>query len=292
MVLQIPRIFPNSAAENRVIVIKQRWSGEGQLALMVDKIMELQSDGGTQCFPLYIYKANDESEKNDQGGLFDSAENEDDANTKEYALTDEGLKHFVDFYKDKKINKEDIFYYVYGILHSEEYKALFADNFNKELPRIPRVKSKDDFWAFSKSGKLLADLHVNYESVTPYPLDVKFLRGSPETESFRVEKMKYAKTGKDKDLTTVYYNDNIVVTGIPLEAYKYVVNGKPAIDWIVDRQSVKTDKDSGIVNDVNDWSNLTVGDPQYSLNLLKRMVTVSIETLKIIDSLPKLIEFS
>lgn len=198
MVLQIPRIFPNSAAENRVIVIKQRWSGEGQLALMVDKIMELQSDGGTQCFPLYIYKANDESEKNDQGGLFDSAENEDDANTKEYALTDEGLKHFVDFYKDKKINKEDIFYYVYGILHSEEYKALFADNFNKELPRIPRVKSKDDFWAFSKSGKLLADLHVNYESVTPYPLDVKFLRGSPETESFRVEKMKYGKTGKIK----------------------------------------------------------------------------------------------
>lgn len=83
-----------------------------------------------------------------------------------------------------------------------------------------------------------------------------------------------------------------MVTGIPLEAYKYVVNGKPAIDWIVDRQSVKTDKDSGIVNDVNDWSNLTVGDPQYSLNLLKRMVTVSIETLKIIDSLPKLIEFS
>lgn len=293
MVLQIPRIFPTPTSENRVIVIKQRWSGEGQLALMVDRIMELQSDGGTQCFPLYLYKSDDDAEKKqNQAGLFDLEGKDSAGATREYALTDDGLRYFADFYQDKKIGKEDIFYYVYGILHSEEYKKLFADNFNKELPRIPRVKSKVDFWAFSKKGKELADLHVNYESAQPYPLEVKFSTEKRSDEVFRVEKMKYGKNGKDKDLTTVYFNDKITVSGIPLEAYEYVVNGKPAIDWVIDRQASKVDKDSGIVNDVNSWSLFTMNDPQYSLNLLKRIVTVSLETMKIINSLPKLDEIS
>ena len=105
---------------------------------------------------------------------------------------------------------------------------------------------------------------------------------------YRVEKMKYGKRGRDKDLTTLIYNAKITVTGIPLEAYDYVVNGKPALDWVVERQCVKTDKDSGIVNDANDWAIETMGNPKYPLELFQRVITVSLETLKIVKALPTL----
>jgi predicted helicase len=100
--------------------------------------------------------------------------------------------------------------------------------------------------------------------------------------------MKYGKKGKDKDLTTLIYNDKITVTGIPLEAYEYVVNGKPALDWVVERQSVTTHKDSGIINDANDWAIETMQNPKYPLELFLRVVTVSLETMKIVNALPKL----
>ncbi|MFZ1810431.1 MAG: type ISP restriction/modification enzyme, partial [Candidatus Nitrotoga sp.] len=171
------------------------------------------------------------------------------------------------------------------------------DNLSKELPRIPRVKTTTDFWAFSQAGRKLAELHLNYETVEPYPLKI----GSDTEQSvgnepcppyaaadYRVEKMKYGKKDKDKDLTTLYYNDKITLTGIPLEAYDYIVNGKPALDWVVERQCVKTDKDSGIVNDANDWAVETMGNPRYPLELFMRMVTVSLETMKIVNSLPAL----
>jgi predicted helicase len=98
--------------------------------------------------------------------------------------------------------------------------------------------------------------------------------------------MKYGKRGKDKDLTTLHYNSKITVTGIPLEAYEYVVNGKPALDWVVERQCIKTDKASGIVNDANDWAIETMDNPRYPLELFLRVVTVSLETMKIVKSLP------
>ena len=100
--------------------------------------------------------------------------------------------------------------------------------------------------------------------------------------------MRYGKKGKDKDLTTLHYNDKITLTGIPLEAYDYVVNGKPALDWVVERQGVKTDKDSGIVNDANDWAVETMGNPSYPLELFQRVLTVSLETMKIVNALPAL----
>ena len=100
--------------------------------------------------------------------------------------------------------------------------------------------------------------------------------------------MKYGKNGKDKDLTTLIYNHRITLTGIPLEAYDYVVNGKPALDWVVERQCVKTDKDSGIVNDANLWATETVGDAKYPLELFQRVITVSLETMEIVNSLPAL----
>ncbi len=284
---QLPRIFPDATAENRMIVIKQRWSGEGQMALMVDRLVELQTDGGTQCFPLYVYQAaTDEAGDNSrQIGLFGVSQHKTPDRSRREAITDEGLAHFQSAYPGEQISKEDIFYYVYGLLHSPDYRELYADNLSKELPRIPCVKTAADFWAFSKAGRRLADLHVNYETVEKYPVQIEgggLLLGDAD---YRVEKMKY---GKNKDLTTLIYNDKITVKGIPLEAYEYVVNGKPALDWVVERQCVKTDKDSGIVNDANDYASETMNNPRYPLELFQRVVTVSLETMKIVKSLPRL----
>ena len=156
------------------------------------------------------------------------------------------------------------------------------------MPRIPRVKTVADFRAFSQAGRKLADLHLNYESVEPYPLQIDSAGKKLTDADYRVEKMRYGRKGKDKDLTTLHYNEGITLTGIPMEAYDYVVNGKPALDWVVERQGVKTDKDSGIANDANDWATETMGKPNYPLELFQRVVTVSLETLKIIKALPKL----
>ncbi len=205
------------------------------------------------------------------------------------ASVNEGLAHFQSAYPEETISKEDLFYYVYGLLHSEDYRERYADNLGKELPRIPRVKSAADFRHFSQAGRDLADLHLHYETVAMYPGATIDIGAKPLTDAdYRVEKMKYGKQGELKDLTTLHYNAKITVTGIPLEAYDYVVNGKLALDWVVERQCVKTDKDSGIVNDANDWAIDTMDNPRYPLELFLRVITVSLETMKIVRTLPKL----
>lgn len=150
------------------------------------------------------------------------------------------------------------------------------------------MKQATDFWAFSQAGRKLADMHLNYETVTPYPAKVEGDTGKLSAADYRVEKMRYGKKGKDKDLSTVHYNTRITVSGIPLEAYDYVVNGKSAIDWVMERQRVKEDTDSGITNDANDWAVETVGNPRYPLELLLRVITVSLETIKVVKALPAL----
>jgi predicted helicase len=253
-----------------------------------------------QCFPLYLYDEVDARTDDLQSGLFTTRAM---ARTRRDAITAAGLAHFQSAYPGETITKEDLFYYVYGLLHSPDYRERYADNLSKELPRMPRVKSAADFWAFSKAGRDLAQLHLNYEAVPMYAgATVSGPEGRPfdfgpsglrsgrtdEDQFFRVEKMKYARRGKDKDLTTLIYNAKITVTGIPLEAYDYVVNGKPALDWVVERQCIKTDKDSGIVNDANDWAIETMGNPRYPLELFLRVITVSLETMKIVRGLPSL----
>lgn len=208
-------------------------------------------------------------------------------------ITDEGLAYFQSAYPGEAISKKDLFYYVYGLLHSEDYRARFADNLSKQLPRIPRVKTTADFWHFSKAGRALAALHVNYEQVEPFPVTIAqgalALAHIPDPVKFyRVEKMKFGGKRPNTDKTTVIYNANITMTGIPLEAYDYVVNGKSALEWVMERQCNKTDKASGIVNDANRYAIETVGDPAYPLLLFKRVVTVSLETMKIVRGLPKL----
>ena len=282
-VLQMPRIFPDAQAENLVICV----SGNGAKdvsVLMADTLPDFQMHFNGQCFPLYLYDSVDGSESETaQCGLFDATALPQ--HKRRDALTDEGLTHFQVAYPGEQVSKEDIFYYVYGLLHSPEYRDKYGDNLSKELPRIPCVKTAAGFIAFSKAGRALAKLHINYESVAPYPAKVV---GGSKPDDFRVEKMRYGKNGKEKDLGTLHYNDKITVTGLPLEAYEYVVNGKPALDWVVERQCVKSEKASGIVNDANDWAIETMNNPRYPLELFLRVVTVSLETMKIVNSLPAL----
>jgi predicted helicase len=168
------------------------------------------------------------------------------------------------------------------VLHSPEYKQRFAADLKKMLPRIPFVQ---DFWAFSQARRELAQWHLNYETVQPYALteSVPLL----DTEDlYRVQKMSFGKKGKDTDKTVIHYNSHITLSGIPLKAYAYIVNGKPALEWIMERYAVTIDKDSGIQNNPNDWSD----NPRYIIDLVKRIVRVSIETVNIVNRLPALNE--
>lgn len=282
----MPLIFPDKNSPNRMIVIEGSWRQNGNLAMMCDNIHALMPDGGCQCFPLYLYGKQDD----ELGGLFDHASS---GPFRRDGITDAGLKHFQDAYPGETIAKEDLFYYVYGLLHSEDYCTEYADNLSKELPRIPRVNTAADFWAFSRAGRELGDLHVNYETAEPYPVTIKQgdlrLADIKNPEAFyRVTKWAFGKAGKEKDKTTVIYNTNITMQDIPLEAYDYVVNGKPALEWVMERQVVKTDKDSGIENDANRYAIETMGNPAYPLELFQRVITVSLRTMEIVRGLPKL----
>lgn len=277
MVYQMPRLFPRLGVENRVIGVSASESRSGYSVLMADVVPSLHCADmvGSQFFPFYVY----DGEENDALLLPGTANA-----TRREAITDAGLAHFQTAYPRETINKEDLFYYVYGILHSPDYRERFADNLGKELPRIPRLKAAADFWAFSRAGRALGDLHVGYESVAEYAAIIDSPK-APTPAQYRVEKMRF---GKGKDKSVIHYNDLITVRDIPLDAYEYVVNGKSAIEWVMERQSVTTDKDSGIVKDANAWANETVGDPRYPLSLLLRVITVSLETNKIVRSLPAL----
>lgn len=295
MVLQMPRLFPNADSPNIVIGVSASASRSGYSVFISDHVASLHAVDmvGSQYFPLYLYDDPDSGKAHvipAQAALF-GAEDQSaptSAVKRRDAITAEGLAHFQAAYPGEKIGREDIFYYVYGLLHSPDYRERFADNLGKELPRIPCVKTAGDFWAFSRAGRKLADLHLNYECVEPYSLKIDSLSRKLTDTDYRVEKMRYGKKGKNKDLTTLHYNDRITLTGIPLEAYEYVVNGKPALDWVVERQGIRTDKDSGIVNDANDWAFETAGNPRYPLELFQRVVTVSMETMKIVRALPNL----
>lgn len=291
MISRMPQLFPNGRGENRVICYSGPGCLSGFTALMADIPVEFcvsAMKGGTQCLPMYLYDELDKREihGNSQEDFF-SNEAPRTRLKRSTAITDEALTYFSAAYPGVNIESEDVFYYVYGMLHSQQYREMYADNLAKELPRIPCVKKAADFWAFSHAGRALAELHLNYETVEPYPLDIQYDAVLSDAD-YRVEKMRYGKNGKEKDFTTVHYNSKITISGIPLDAYDYIVNGKPALDWVIERQGVKIDKDSGIVNDANDWAIETMSNPKYPLELFARVVTVSLETMKIVNSLPPL----
>ncbi|WP_433695059.1 DEAD/DEAH box helicase [Paraburkholderia phenoliruptrix] len=287
-VYQMSRIFPHANSKNLVIGFSALSDRSAISVLMTNHVPSLHAIDmvGSQYYPLYLYDVPEEGTDTSTVDLFSPSTG--DATSRRDGLSDKGLAHFQAAYPGETVSKEDVFYYVYGLLHSPDYRERYADTLRKELPRIPCVKTAADFWAFSNAGHKLADLHVNYETVEKYPLQIEDGGLLLTDADYRVEKMRYGKINKDKDLSTLIYNDKITVKGIPLEAYEYVVNGKPALDWVVERQCVKTDKDSGIVNDANDWALETMNNPRYPLELFQRVVTVSLETVKIVKALPRL----
>ncbi|WP_369752916.1 DEAD/DEAH box helicase [Flavobacterium sp. WC2409] len=273
MLYQNKRLFPNSNFENIVIAVAGIGAQKDFSVLISNTIADLQVVDKAQCFPLYYY----EERQKQSRGLFD--EDGDSEFIRRDGVSDFILERTKALY-GKTVGKEDIFYYVYGFLHSTEYRELFANDLKKMLPRLPLVEDVRDFWKFSKAGRALAELHLNYETIPAY--DGATVTGD-DSGFYIVDKMRYPKKDQ-KD--TIYYNSKITITNIPAKAYEYVVNGKSAIDWIMERYAVTTHKDSGIKNDPNDWAD-EVGNPRYILDLLLSVINVSVQTVDIVNELPK-----
>lgn len=263
----------NPRVENLAISVTGIGGSKEFSTLITNRIADYQIMQNSQCFPLYRY----ERISGSQQGLFESS----DDYVRKDGISDYIFQQAHDKYVDNRIEKEDIFYYVYGLLHSPDYRREFANDLKKMLPRLPLVDKLEDFWAFSEAGRKLAKLHVDYEEVDPYD-NVKV--SGTQHNNYHVTKMKFIKKG---DRSTIIYNESITIENIPEKAYEYVVNGKSAIEWILDRYQIKTDKASGIVNDPNDWAK-EVGNPRYILDLLLSIINVSVQTVDIVNSLPKL----
>lgn len=290
MLYQNKKLFPNNKLSNIVICVNGTGGSKDFSALITKNLPILHLVENGQCFPLYYYEKREET----QGNLFDATS--EDEYIKRDGISDFILERAIKAY-GKRVTKQDVFYYVYGILHSKEYSKEFTNDLKKMLPRIPLVDKPTDFWKFSKAGRALAELHINYESVAP-ATDVIVMYGKIpqesiedalktkkiETINYKVSKMKFPKKDQKE---TIIYNSQITIDNIPLKAYEYVVNGKSAIEWILERYQVKTDKKSGITNNPNDWAD-EVGNPKYILDLLLSVINVSVQTVDIVNGLPKL----
>ncbi|MBL7808448.1 MAG: hypothetical protein JNN28_11560 [Saprospiraceae bacterium] len=275
MVYQLPKLFPSPTTENRVICVSA--AKDGIPVLITDCIPDLHFNGDTQAFPLYYY----EERAKAAPSLFDAA------GESEYIRRD-GVSDFILTQArsryGERVSKEDIFYYVYGFLHSPEYRSRFSADLKKMLPRLPLVESPKDFWAFSKAGRSLADLHLGYDDFANAPKAEEIgvvVRGA-ESGHFQVEKMRFP--SKD-DKSRILYNSQITVENIPAQAYEYQVNGKSAIEWVMERYAITTHKESGIRNDPNDWA-AEVGNPRYILDLLLSVIRLSVETVEVVRGLP------
>lgn len=293
MVYQMPKFFPTPGHENVVVSVTGVGATKDFSSLITNTVIDLECISKGQCFPLYLYEKADDSGKLDLGA--DDGEIIDGYRRRD-AITDAILKVFREAYGND-VRKKDIFYYVYGVLHSPEYRTRFAADLKKMLPRIPLTQATTDFQAFSTAGRELAKWHLNYETVELWPIAEHMDRFDFDSwEQFQVQKMTFARptpeqkaAGMKWDKTKILYNSHVTISQIPLEAYDYVVNGKPAIEWVMERYQVTRDKDSGIVNDPNDWCR-EHNQPRYILDLISRVVRVSMETIKIVNSLPALNE--
>lgn len=287
-----PKLFPNTNLSNLVINCHGLGGNKLHSTLMTNSIIDLNClEAGAQCFPLYYYEERQKQTKS----LFDNEESGTSEFERRDAISDFILTQAKERF-GKNVSKEDIFYYVYGLLHSKEYRETFANDLKKMLPRLPLLEDVREFWAFSKAGRQMADLHLNYENqpsaagvmVVRNPLTITdVMKSLTEDEikyiDYRVDKMKFAKKDQ-KDI--IYYNSRITIENIPAKAYEYVVNGKSAIEWIMERYAITTHKESQITNNPNDWAE-EVGNPRYILDLLLSIINVSVQTVDIVEALPK-----
>ena len=276
------KYFPQEQSKNLIICSSGVGSKEFS-CLMIGCIGDVQLNFNGQCFPRWI--------PGEQSKATEEELDFGEPNEMPSGFSPEALSPFQAAYPGMLMTEDDLFYYIYGILHSEDYRTRYANNLMKELPRIPRVATYEQFMAFSKAGRELARLHVYFEDMEPYS-GVSIEYTTPGEPSYRVKQMKWGKikgkTGNAaKDKTTLIYNDWITVKNIPLEAQEYVVNKKSALDWVVERACVSVDKASGIVNDFNDYA-AEMGNERYPLDLFLKIITVSLETMKIVKALPKL----
>ena len=271
--LQLDQMFPENSSENRVICLPGKGSKKPFSALVVGIMPDLGFNDATRCFPRYQYPqpanasqitSTDESERIDN-------------------ISDTALCNFREHYGDNTITKDDIFDYVYGILHAPSYREEFANDLSKMIPRIPYAP---DFHAFAEAGKALADLHLNYEICEQYPdLNVEPIKPSllweEKPEHFLLGKraMRFA---DKQERTTLIINEHVCVSGIPEEAHRYVVNGRTPLEWFIDRYKIKQDKNSGIINDPNGWFD----NPRDLIAAVQRIVHISVESTKIIENLP------
>ena len=251
-----PAIFPtaNTEKENRVICINVSRTSGSFYILMVNVISDYHLTGDSQCFPFYTY--------------------DEDGTNRQENITDWALAEFRTHYGDDSITKWDIFHYNYGLLHHPAYREKYEMNLKRDLPHIPFA---EDFWGFANAGAALADLHVNYESVPKYDR-LKSMETPGMQVDWLVEKMKLS-----KDKTQLIYNDFLTLDGIPPDVYDYRLGNRSALEWVVDQYRVKTDKRSGIVNDPN-----CADQPQYIVDLIGRVITVSLKTVEIVKNLPAL----
>ena len=265
-------IFPEKDTENLVIAVMATSSRKFSV-LITNVVQDYDLVQHAQCFPLYLYEK-EESKESAQLSFDNMTEGETVTWHKRMALTDSILAKFKDVYGDK-VTKEDIFYYVYAVLHSPEYINEYAENLKKEMPRIPMLAH---FPEYVKIGRALADLHLHYEEpVTAAEIGVTV---DMRTENYTiVDKMRF---GKGKDKSIIEYNPYITICDIPAAAYDYIVNGKSAIEWIVEQYAVTTDKASGIVNDPN-----TYAGGKYVFDLLLSIISVSLKTQELIAQLPE-----
>ena len=264
---QQPRFFPQPDSPNLLICISGKGANQFS-ALMVDTLPDIQLIGNAQCFAFYVYDEKGQRHEN---------------------ITDGALALFQKQYGDQKITKEDLFYYAYAVLHWPAYRQKYSADLVKMLARIPFVRP-ENFSFFVKAGRELGQLHTQYEKQREYPLKIKgSAAGQPG--ALHLEKMRFAKdpalkSEKNKqgfDKSVIIFSSALRIEGIPLKAYEYVVNARPAIEWVMERYQKSTHKDSKITNDPNDWE----GGAAYALSLLKRVVTVSMETVRIVKELGK-----
>lgn len=274
---RVTEVFPSAEVENLGFYCVGMSSAVPFSVLMLETTPDFHVTGagsGGRFFPRYTY-----IEQDNVDNLLDAAADDGQPYRRVDNITDEILTDYQGTY-GPDVDKDAIFFYVYGLLHSPEYRDRFQADLKKMLPRIPKV---ENFEAFAEAGRELSKLHLGYETVDPWPLTID----GPEGADLRVKKMRYGKNGKEVDKTTIQFNDQITISGIPEEAHRYELGSRSAIDWVVERYQVKTDKKSGIANDPNDWCD-EVGDPRYILDLVGRVTRVSMETMTIVDGLPGL----
>ena len=246
---------------NRGICVPGRGTMVPFTTLMVDRMPDLHVLPNPQCFPMFRYEM--------IGGVVQRFDN----------ITDWSLRTWQDCYDNETIIKDDIFYYVYGVLHSQVYRDRYKNNLNKQIPRIPIVSKFKDFYDFSKAGRKLGDIHCEYETCDKYPLGIQPV-SDDSTIDFRITKrpMKWV----DRDKSILQINDSVRLTGFPPESHRYIVSGRSLVGWFVDQYRIKKDKYSGIENNPNGW----FGKPEDIKSAIERVVFVSVETMRIVDSLP------